>query len=63
MAVTAARALHLSVRAVTYRLERITALTGRDPGDPEDRFLLEVALRAAQVLGWPATPLPPSGER
>jgi DNA-binding PucR family transcriptional regulator len=62
VAVAAAEQLHLSVRAVTYRLDRVRALTGRDPGEPEDRFLLDLALRAAQVLGWPDAPLPP-GER
>jgi sugar diacid utilization regulator len=55
--------LHLSVRAVTYRLDRVRSLTGRDPGDPEDRFVLEVALRGALVLDWPGVPLPPVGER
>ena len=29
-----ARRLHLSVRAVTYRLDRIKTLTGHDPTDP-----------------------------
>ena len=62
VAVAAAEQLHLSVRAVTYRLDRVRALTGRDPGEPEDRFLLDLALRAAQVLGWPDAPLP-TGER
>lgn len=57
VAVTAARRLHLSVRAVTYRLDRVTTLTGRDPGDPDDRFVLDAALRCARVLGWPAAPL------
>lgn len=61
VAVAAAQRLHLSVRAVTYRLERVRALTGRDPGDPDDRLLLEVALRGAQVLGWPEADLPPGG--
>jgi sugar diacid utilization regulator len=63
VAVAAAERLHLSVRAVTYRLDRVRTLSGRDPGDPEDRFLLDVALRAAQVLGWPREPLPPVGDR
>jgi hypothetical protein len=63
VAVAAAERLHLSVRAVTYRLDRVRALTGRDPGDPEDRFLLEVALRGAQVVAWPAVPLPPVAGR
>lgn len=57
VAVAAAKQLHLSVRAVTYRLDRVAALTGRDPGDPEDRFVLDAALRGARVLDWPATPL------
>lgn len=49
----AARDLHLSVRAVTYRLDRIRELTRRDPDDAEDRFALEVATRAARLLNWP----------
>lgn len=53
---TAAR-LDLSVRAVTYRLERVRQLTGRDPTDPDDRFVLDTALRGALVLGWPRHPL------
>ncbi len=57
VAVASAKRMHLSVRAVTYRLERVTALTGRNPGNPEDRFVLDAALRGAQVLGWPETPL------
>lgn len=57
IAVATAARLHLSVRAVTYRLERIAALTGRDPRDPDDRFVLDAALRAARVLGWPHTAL------
>ena len=52
-ATAAARALHLSVRAVTYRLDRIRELTGRDPDRPEDGFVLHVATRGAQLLGWP----------
>lgn len=41
-----ARALHLSARAVTYRLERIEDLTGYSLSKPEDRFVLELAIRA-----------------
>jgi sugar diacid utilization regulator len=52
-ATAAARSLHLSVRALTYRLERIAQLTGRDPTDPEARFALQVATLGAQLLGWP----------
>ncbi len=57
VAVAAAKELYLSVRAVTYRLDRVAALTGRDPRDPEDRFVLEAALRGAKVLDWPDTSL------
>ena len=57
VAVLTATQLHLSVRAVTYRLERVQILTGRDPGNPEDRYVLETALRGAYVLRWPQTPL------
>jgi len=49
---TAAR-LHLSVRAVTYRLARVQALLGIDPTDPAERFALHAAVLGAQALGWP----------
>ncbi len=45
-----ARRLHLSARAVSHRLQAITRRTGRRPQDPEDRFLLEVAVRASRLL-------------
>ena len=48
-----ARRIHLSVRAVTYRLERITTLTGYDPTDPAQRFTVHAALLGARLLGWP----------
>lgn len=47
----AARRLHLSVRAVTYRLDRIAHLTGRSLRDPLDRFALEVAVRGRRLVG------------
>jgi diguanylate cyclase with GGDEF domain/PucR-like helix-turn-helix protein len=47
-----ARALHLSVRAVTYRLARVRALTGLDPNRADDRFSLHVAVLGAQLLDW-----------
>ncbi|GIJ43454.1 hypothetical protein Val02_03400 [Virgisporangium aliadipatigenens] len=53
---TAAR-LHLSVRAVTYRLARVEQLIGRDPADPAHRFALQAAVTAAKLLDWPGTPL------
>ncbi len=52
-AAATARALHLSVRAVTYRLMRVRALTGLDPEAPDDRFALHVAVLGARLLGWP----------
>ncbi|MGZ8802537.1 MAG: PucR family transcriptional regulator [Mycobacterium sp.] len=48
-----ARSLHLSVRALTYRLEKIAHLTGRDPADSEQRFELQTAVIGARLLGWP----------
>ncbi len=53
----AARRLHLSVRAVTYRLARVQQLIGLDPTDPEHRFTLHAATLAARLLDWPDTPL------
>ena len=57
VAAQAARRLHLSVRAVTYRLARIKELTGSDPGDPADALALQVAVIGARLLDWPAAPL------
>ena len=48
-----ARRLHLSVRAVTYRLDRIRTLTGHDPTDPTQRFTIHAAVLGARLLGWP----------
>lgn len=53
----AARALHLSVRAVTYRLDRVRELTGHDAVQPAERFALQVAVLGAQMLNWPNAPL------
>jgi sugar diacid utilization regulator len=57
VAAAAARDLHLSVRAVTYRLARVRELTGRDPGRPADSLILNVAVIGAKLLDWPARPL------
>jgi GGDEF-like domain/PucR C-terminal helix-turn-helix domain len=57
VAAAAARDLHLSVRAVTYRLARVRELTGRDPAVPADALTLQVAVIGARLLDWPATPL------
>ncbi|GIF01269.1 hypothetical protein Ari01nite_87330 [Paractinoplanes rishiriensis] len=48
-----ARQMHLSVRAVSYRLERIRDLTGYHPGEPTQRFTLHAAVLGARLLGWP----------
>ncbi|WP_228981069.1 CdaR family transcriptional regulator [Streptomyces sp. DH12] len=53
VAAEAARRLSLSVRAMTYRLERIHQLTGADPGDPVHRYTLQTAVIGARLLGWP----------
>jgi sugar diacid utilization regulator len=57
VATEAAARLHLSVRAVTYRLSRVTQLIGKDPTAPENRFTVQTAVTAAKLLDWPATPL------
>jgi DNA-binding PucR family transcriptional regulator len=48
-----ARALHLSPRAVAYRLERIAELTGYSPQEPEGRFVLELAIRSRRLATAP----------
>ena len=49
----AAGLLHLSVRAVTYRLDRIAALTGLQLDNPSHRYTLHTAVLGARALGWP----------
>jgi DNA-binding PucR family transcriptional regulator len=58
VATTAASKLHLSVRAVTYRLDRVKSLSGFDPLDPAHRFTLHAAVLGAKLLEWPVRPLP-----
>ncbi|TXS56145.1 PucR family transcriptional regulator, partial [Streptomyces sp. t39] len=53
----AARRLNLSVRALTYRLDRIHRLTGTDPTNPQHRFTLQTAAIGARLLDWPAKEL------
>ena len=57
-AAQAARALHLSVRALTYRLDRIHELTGHDPTRSTQRFTLHAAVLGAQLLDWPDSSRP-----
>ncbi len=49
-ATAAARQLNISVRAVSYRLDRIRALTGYAPTEPTQRFTLEAAVLGAHLL-------------
>ncbi|PZG13877.1 PucR family transcriptional regulator [Micromonospora craterilacus] len=58
VATEAARRLHVSVRTVTYRLDRVRTLSGYDPADPRDRFTLHAAVLGARALDWPRQPLP-----
>ena len=57
VAAEAARRLSLSVRAMTYRLDRIRRLTGADLSDPAHRYMLQTATIGARLLDWPATEL------
>jgi sugar diacid utilization regulator len=61
VATESAKLLHISVRTVTYRLDRIKTLTGYDPADPEHRFTLQAAVLGAKALNWPDDPLPKAG--
>jgi DNA-binding PucR family transcriptional regulator len=60
VATTAAKKLHLSVRAVTYRLARVKSLSGFDPLDPAHRFTLQAAVLGAKLLEWTGGPPPRS---
>ncbi|MFC9926894.1 PucR family transcriptional regulator [Streptomyces sp. NPDC127190] len=57
VAAEAARRLSLSVRAFTYRLERIHKLTSANPADPSHRYMLQTAVIGARLLDWPNRPL------
>ncbi|MGX1267238.1 PucR family transcriptional regulator [Streptomyces phaeoluteigriseus] len=57
VAAEAARRLTLSVRALTYRLERIHKLTGANPANPTHRYMLPTAVIGARLLDWPAKDL------
>ena len=61
VATESAKRLHVSVRTVTYRLDRIKTLTGYDPGDPRHRFTLQAAVLGAKALNWPTEALPAAG--
>jgi hypothetical protein len=48
-----ARRLHVGVRTVSYRLDRIHDLTGYSTDDAIERYTLETAVLGARLLGWP----------
>lgn len=54
VAAEVARRLSLSVRALTYRLERIHQLTG---ASSDHRYMLQTAVIGARLLNWPAKAL------
>jgi sugar diacid utilization regulator len=60
VATETAKRLHVAVRTVTYRLAKITSLTGYNAARPEQRFALQAAVLGARLLDWPRSPLPPS---
>jgi len=57
VATETAKRIHVSVRAVTYRLHRVKVLTGYNPSDPAHRFTLQAAVLGARALDWPGKPL------
>jgi sugar diacid utilization regulator len=61
VATESAKRLHVSVRTVTYRLDRIKALSGYDTADPDHRFTLQAAVLGAKALNWPEQQLPSLG--
>ena len=62
VATEAARRLNMSVRTITYRLDKVKTLTGHDPGDPAQRFTLHIAVLGARLLEWPLRDLPSGAE-
>lgn len=60
-AVAAAARLHIGVRTVTYRLQRVRELTGYSPTNPAQRFTLETAVQGARLLQWPGRELDSEG--
>ncbi|QUH06293.1 helix-turn-helix domain-containing protein [Saccharopolyspora erythraea] len=49
----AADELNLSVRAVSYRLDRVRTLSGYSATEPTQRFTLQAAVLGARLLSWP----------
>jgi sugar diacid utilization regulator len=55
VATACARELHVGVRTVTYRLQRVKELTGYSVEDPSQALSLHVAVLGAKLLGLPAS--------
>jgi sugar diacid utilization regulator len=53
---TAAEALYAHPNTIRYRMTRISALTGLDLTDGDDRLKVELALRILDVVGIPRAP-------
>ncbi|MEV8435857.1 helix-turn-helix domain-containing protein [Actinosynnema sp. NPDC051121] len=58
VAAACARELHLGVRTVTYRLQRVAELTGYSVDNPAQALSLHVAVLGAKLLDWPVTDRP-----
>ena len=58
VATETARRLHIGVRTVGYRLDRIRGLTGYSTDDALERYTLETAVLGARLLGWPDSETP-----
>lgn len=52
----AARAAHVHVSTLRYRLSRVETITGIDLRVPDDRLTLELALRTSRLLGTSGSP-------
>ncbi|MCE6996388.1 helix-turn-helix domain-containing protein [Saccharothrix sp. S26] len=55
VAAACARELHLGVRTVTYRLQRVAELTGYHVEDHAQALSLHVAVLGAKLLDWPSS--------
>jgi hypothetical protein len=53
VATETARTIHIGVRTVRYRLERVRELTGYSADHALERYTLETAVLGARLLGWP----------
>jgi DNA-binding PucR family transcriptional regulator len=49
----AARALFVHPNTVRYRLKRVCEITGWDPADPREGFVLQVAIAAGRLADGP----------